>query len=285
MSRARDVLHALPRLRVGHARPILLVALVTLGVIIGPSIASAAQLTLRWVDNSGGQASFIIQRATDTSGTYTQIAQTPLGAVSYSDATVSLGTSYCYQVAAVNSAGASSFSEPACGSPSGGFTITAAKAGTATGTVGSSPAGINCGTACSYTYPAGTAVALAATPASGSIFSGWTSGGCSGTDPCTLAGNGSVTVTAAFAVVPTYTLTVKKSGSGTVSSSPGGISCGSTCSASYASGSTVTLTAAPGRGAKFNGWSGGGCSGTGKCTVTLNSAMSVTASFSKGGKQ
>jgi hypothetical protein len=33
----------------------------------------------------------------------------------------------------------------------------------------------------------------------------------------------------------------------------------------------------------FNGW-GGGCSGTGACTVTLNSAMSVTASFNKGGR-
>jgi Divergent InlB B-repeat domain len=285
VSPTRDVLHTLARLRVGHARPILLVALVTLGVIVGPSIASAAQLTLSWVDNSGGQASFIIQRATGTSGTSTQIAQTALGAASYSDATVSLGTTYCYQVAAVNSAGTSSFSNLACGSPSGGFTITAAKAGTAVGTVGSSPAGINCGTACSYTYPAGTAVTLSATAASGSIFSGWTGGGCSSTDPCTLAGNGSVTVTATFAAVPAYTLTVNKSGPGTVSSSPGGISCGSTCSASFASGSAVTLTAVPGRGARFNGWSGGGCSGTGTCTVTLNTALSVTANFSKGGKK
>jgi len=248
-------------------------------------VATAAQLTLSWVDNSGGQASFIIQRATGLTGTYTQIAQNPPGAVSYSDATVSLGTTYCYQVAAVNSAGTSSFSDLACGSPSGGFTITAAKAGTGAGTVGSSPAGINCGTACTYTYPAGTAVTLAATAASGSTFSGWTSGGCSGTAPCTLAGTGSITVTAAFATLLTYTLTVTKKGPGTVSSSPAGISCGSTCSASYASGSAVTLTAVPGRGARFNGWSGGGCSGTGKCTVTLNAAMSVTASFSQGVKK
>jgi hypothetical protein len=282
---ARGVLHTLARLGVGQSRPILLFALVTLGVVVGPAVTTAAQLNLNWVDNSGGQAGFIIQRATGTTGTYTQVAQTPVGVESYSDATVSSGTTYCYRVAAVNSAGTSSFSNLACGSPSGGLTITAAKAGAATGIVGSSPAGIDCGTACSYTYPAGAAVTLAATPASGSIFKGWTSGGCSGTDPCTLTGNGSVTVTATFAVPSTYTLTVNKSGPGTVSSSPGGISCGSTCSASYAGGSVVTLKAVPREGAHFDGWSGGGCSGTGTCTVTLNTAMSVTAGFSRGGKK
>ena len=283
MFSARDVLHALAQLRVGQSRSTFL-ALVILCVAVGPAVATAAQLTLSWIDNSDGQASFIIQRATGTTGTYTTIAQTPLGAVSYLDAAVTLGTTYCYKVAAVNSAGSSSFSNLACGSPAGGFTITAAKAGTAAGTVGSSPAGINCGTACSYTYPAGAAVTLAATPASESIFSGWTSGGCGGTGPCTLTGNGSVTVTATFATPTTYTLTVNKNGPGTVSG-PVGISCGSTCSASYAAGSVVTLTAVPGRGARFKGWSGGGCSGTDTCTVTLNTAASVMASFSKGGKK
>jgi hypothetical protein len=47
----------------------------------------------------------------------------------------------------------------------------------------------------------------------------------------------------------------------------------------------VTLTAVRGRGAHFNGLSGGGGSGTGTCTVTLNATMSVTASFSKGRKK
>ncbi|MDO8479283.1 MAG: hypothetical protein Q7W02_24455 [Candidatus Rokubacteria bacterium] len=191
--------------------------------IVGPSVATTAQLALSWVDNSGGQASFIIQRAVGTTGTYTQIAQTPIGAVSYTDATASVGTTYCYQVAAVNSAGTSSFSNLACGSPSGGSTLTAAKVGTAAETVGNSSAGINCGTACSYTYPAGTAATLAATPASGSTFSGWSSGACSSTDPCTLAGNGLLTVTATFAALPTYTFKVSKQGPGSVSSSPGGI--------------------------------------------------------------
>jgi endo-1,4-beta-xylanase len=75
-------------------------------------------------------------------------------------------------------------------------------------------------------------------------------------------------------------LTVAKSGSGsgTITSSPAGINCGSTCSASYASGATVTLTASPATGSTFAGWSGA-CSGTATCTVSLTAARSVTAAF------
>jgi len=285
VSPARDVRHTRERLLVGRACPILLFTLVTLGVILGPSIARAAQLNLSWVDNSGSQAGFIIQRATGTTGTYMQIAQVPLGVVSYTDSTVSLGTTYCYEVAAVNGSEVSAFSSPACASPSGGFTLAVAKAGTGVGTVASSPAGINCGSTCSNTFGAGTVVTLTGTPSPGSTFRGWSGGGCSGTSPCALAGNGSVTVTATFDAIPAFPLTVTKQGSGTVSSSPGGISCGSVCTAGYVSGTVVTLTAVPGRGARFYGWSGGGCSGPGTCKVTLKAKMSVTASFSKGGKK
>ena len=62
----------------------------------------------------------------------------------------------------------------------------------------------------------------------------------------------------------TFPLTVSKggTGSGTVTSSPAGINCGSTCSATYNSGTSVTLTAAAASGSTFGGWSGA-CSGTG----------------------
>jgi hypothetical protein len=63
-----------------------------------------------------------------------------------------------------------------------------------------------------------------------------------------------------------------------VTSSPTGISCGATCSASFASGTAVTLTAAAASGSTFTGWSGA-CSGTGACTVTMSAAQSVTATF------
>ncbi len=79
---------------------------------------------------------------------------------------------------------------------------------------------------------------------------------------------------------PTFALTVAKAGtgSGTVTSSPAGISCGSDCSESYSSGTSVTLTAAPAAGSAFGGWSGA-CTGTGTCGVAMTAARSVTATF------
>jgi uncharacterized repeat protein (TIGR02543 family) len=75
------------------------------------------------------------------------------------------------------------------------------------------------------------------------------------------------------------TLTVTKSGSGIVTSDPSGIDCGDACSASFADGATVTLTAAPAAGYGFDGWSGGGCPKTGACNVTMSDNITVTASF------
>lgn len=77
----------------------------------------------------------------------------------------------------------------------------------------------------------------------------------------------------------TLTITKAGNGSGTVTSSPTGISCGSTCSKSYAHGTSVTLTATPSTGSNFTGWSGSGCSGTGTCTVSMTENRSVTANF------
>ncbi len=85
----------------------------------------------------------------------------------------------------------------------------------------------------------------------------------------------------------TYNLVVTKTGagSGTVTSSPSGINCGSTCSASFSSGTSVTLTATPASGSTFGGWSGD-CSATSStCTVTMNASKSVTATFNSGSTQ
>jgi hypothetical protein len=73
-------------------------------------------------------------------------------------------------------------------------------------------------------------------------------------------------------------LTVSVTGSGTVASSPSGISCPSTCSHAFTGGSQVTLTASPAAGWAFSSWSGA-CSGSGGCTVQMNAAASVTATF------
>jgi len=75
-----------------------------------------------------------------------------------------------------------------------------------------------------------------------------------------------------------FQLIVATSGTGTVTSSPAGIDCGSTCTATFSAGTAVTLTAAPGTNATFSAWSGG-CSGTGTCSVSINADTAVSAKF------
>ena len=78
-----------------------------------------------------------------------------------------------------------------------------------------------------------------------------------------------------------FSLSVSKPGNGigTVTSSPSGINCGASCGAPFASGTSVTLTATPGSGSTFSGWSGA-CSGPGpSCLVVMNAPNSVTATF------
>jgi len=97
---------------------------------------------------------------------------------------------------------------------------------------------------------------------------------------CSDYSNEVTTATPAPPVAFTLSVTVKGSAAGVVTSSPAGISCASTCSASFTSGTVVTLTATPGSQARFKGWSGA-CSGaTTLCTLTLNDARSVAATFS-----
>lgn len=92
------------------------------------------------------------------------------------------------------------------------------------------------------------------------------------------AGNGGPNEPTGFAL----TVTKSGTGSGTVTSSPSGISCGSTCGATYPSGTSVTLSATAASGSTFAGWSGA-CTGTGACTVSLSAARSVTATFTSSG--
>ena len=160
-------------------------------------------------------------------------------------------------------------------------------AGSGSGSVTSTPSGISCPSSCLAAFSQNSNVTLTATAAEGSTFAGFSSN-CVPANPqtnpptCVVPiGTADVTVTVTFSTGSGLTLSVTKAGtgSGTVTSSPAGISCGSTCSASFASGTAVTLTASPADGSTFTGWTGGGCSGTGTCVVTVTAATSVTATF------
>jgi len=157
-------------------------------------------------------------------------------------------------------------------------TLSVVRTGIGTGSV--SGPGISCGTDCSEPYDRGTSVMLTASPASGSAFTGWS--GCdtvSGTT-CTVTMNAARVVTATFDL-QRFTLTVNKAGlgSGTVTSSPPGINCGTDCSEPYPSGTVVTLTATPALLNVFTGWDGCDAVSDTTCTVTMSRARSVTASF------
>jgi uncharacterized repeat protein (TIGR02543 family) len=158
------------------------------------------------------------------------------------------------------------------------------------GNVSGGSGAINCGagaTICSGNFTQNSVVTLVATPVTGATFVGWT-GPCGGTSTtCTVSMNQSKSVTATFSGGTSgagFLLTVSVSGTGTVTG--GGISCGngaSVCTAGQTPNATVTLTATPAAGAAFAGW-GGACTGTSPtCSVLMNAARSVSATFTAGG--
>ena len=231
-----------------------------------------------------------------TTDAFTPVAVTGLGGVTWTSSDPTVATIDATGLATGRAAGTTTITA-ASGSRSGSTTLTVSgtpvtrstlsvvREGTGSGAVASSPAGISCGATCSAAYDNGTVVTLTATPANGSTFEGWTGGGCTGTGTCTLTLTANTTVFARFGVsssVTRFTLSVTREGSssGTVTSSPAGIDCGTACAATYDSGTVVTLTATPAANATFDGWTGGGCSGTGPCTLTLTADTTVTARFS-----
>lgn len=157
------------------------------------------------------------------------------------------------------------------------------KLGVGAGTVTSGPAGIRCGAACKGEFDRGPRVTLTATPAPHNRFVGWT--GCEPTlfpNECSVRMLSEVTAMAEFEPIPQRSLAVAKTGSGTgtVVSSPPGLSCGSVCEAEFDEASAVMLTATAADGARFAGWSGCDAEpGPDRCQVTMSAARSVTAEF------
>ncbi len=173
------------------------------------------------------------------------------------------------------------------------------------GTVTSDPPPINCrkdSGPCSSDYPAGTVVTLTADPDPGESFIGWGGHDCSGTNAtCTVVMDQDRFAYASF-TQPYYRLTVyvmgnqtgnqTYGGGGNVTSDPPGIHCGgyradppggwqTNCTAVFARGTNVTLTATPDPGWVFLMW-GGDCTGTAPtCSVVMSRDRVVIAYFQK----
>lgn len=172
------------------------------------------------------------------------------------------------------------------------LTVTKSGSGDVSASTGSISWSGNTGTA---NYNSATQVTLTATAASGYTFTGW-SGACSGTGTCAVTMSAAKAVTAIFTASDTtggttggtdggdgtttqYSLSVTKSGNGTVTSSPTGISCGADCSKSFDASTVVTLTAVPESGATFVGWSGACKGSSATCELTIDSDKIVSAAF------
>lgn len=177
------------------------------------------------------------------------------------------------------------------------------KAGDSSGTLSSSPPGIQCGdsgTDCSATFASGTAITL--TPeevGQGSIFAGWSGAegsttSCEGVQgPCSFMLGENSRITGNFrnegSAVFTVGVTVQGSGSGLISSVPEGILCGdgnSKCTVSFPVNAQLTLTAQPTKeDSVFRGWSGGigsaqSCNNTtSSCVFSITENTGITATF------
>ena len=135
-------------------------------------------------------AALTLNTFTRTGYTFAGWSTTPTGAVVYAD-----GATYNF------SADITLYAQWTVNT----YTLTVATAGTGSGNV----------TPGSGVYNHGTVVTVTATPATGSIFAGW-SGACSGMGDCVVTMTTNLNVTATFAI-NTYTLTYTAGANGTIS--------------------------------------------------------------------
>jgi len=281
----------------------------------GPAALSGTQLndmpyagtescTLNVVNGGGGTGSCSASR-TFTAPTYSCTGTLPTNSTLYSDDNTGLTANTGYSYSASNTAtkcqffcnGGYTWNGSSCvATPPPTYTISYNGNGNTGGTV---PA--------SQTKTQGVSLTLRTNTGSltktGYTFSGWntSSAGNGTTYPAggtfttnanttlyakwTIDGGGTGGGGGGFPPTPTYTFSVLKAGTGggIVTSSPAGINCGSTCAQSFSSGTSVTLSQSASGGSTFAGWAGA-CSGTGTCTVSMNSSKTVSAIFCPSGQ-
>jgi hypothetical protein len=156
--------------------------------------------------------------------------------------------------------------------------VSVSSTGTGSGCITLSTGG-GCVSSYAGSFTSGTVLTITPTANAGSTFVGWQ--GCDSVsgNVCTVNMAGSKNVTATFSI-PTSTLVVVAggTGSGTVSYSTGG-SCTTACASQVSTGTTLQLTAVPGIGSSFAGWSGCDSVNGTVCTVTMTAAKSVMPIF------
>ncbi len=147
-------------------------------------------------------------------------------------------------------------------------------AGTGTGTVTAGANTCSSGT-CNWYYDTGATPSLSTTPGAGSLFSSF-SGDCTGSS-CSPGMTAPRAVTATFGVARALTVTV--TGSGTVTSVPTGINCGTDCTESYLHDTDVMLTVTPAAGWEVYDWGGAADACTAPshtCSIDMTAARTVT---------
>jgi hypothetical protein len=163
------------------------------------------------------------------------------------------------------------------------YSVSVTKSGTGSGTVTSSPSGINCGADCSENLMAGNTITLSASPAADSTFAGWSGSGCAGTGTCiisSISADSPVTATFTLKPAPPYRLMIISytgNGSGSTNPVPG--------QWSEQVGTEIVIGASANTNSMFSSWGGTcGCSGTSTtCTIAAfpSADCTVTAEFAQ----
>ncbi|HEX7245449.1 MAG TPA: hypothetical protein VF245_07795 [Solirubrobacterales bacterium] len=161
--------------------------------------------------------------------------------------------------------------------------------GSGSGTVTSNPAGIDCPSECEAEFPKGEGITLTATADPGSEVENWE--GCEeepSPTECVVTMDEDKEVKVLFGPEhPLLLVTKEGTGTGTLSSEPPGIDCGSTCEAKFDLDEVVVLTAEADPGSEFEGWGAGDCEeetvspAEGTCEVTMDGPGEVEATFTE----
>lgn len=153
-------------------------------------------------------------------------------------------------------------------------------AGSGRGRVYGALAAIDCASNCSATVKFGNGLTLVAEPTPGSIFTGWSVGGCGASPSCSFEMLSSGTVTVRFEALREIQVSATGTGSGSFESSAfDGGSCSASCTTRVPDNASVTVTARPSPASEWRGWSGA-CSGQGmSCTLTATDDLATASEF------